>query len=99
MCRCWVAFLIAGSFYLSSSLIGLVRFKSLKAVNAAMSKFRTNEIVVQDVAVMIKVLKSDDSERRSGGWAETQGYPPPMPPPPGGNVSRHSSRAASPILK
>jgi hypothetical protein len=72
---------------------GLVRFKSLKGVSAAMSKYRMGEIVVQDVAVMIKVLKSDDSDRRSGGWPES-GFPPPTQ-----NLSRHSSRAASPVLK
>jgi len=38
---------------------GLVRFKSSKSVQRAMARFRTEEIVVQDVAVMIKVLKSD----------------------------------------
>ena len=74
-------------------LIGLVRFKSLKGVSAAMSKYRMGEIVVQDVAVMIKVLKTDDSDRRTGGWPES-GFPPPTQ-----NLSRHSSRAASPVLK
>lgn len=92
---CWsLSTTIQRSFF--PSPIGLVRFKSIKSVNNAMSKFRTGEIVVQDVAVMIKVLKSDDAERRTG-WANQAGFPP--PPPPGQNLSRHSSRAASPILK
>lgn len=37
---------------------GLVRFTSPKWVQRAMDRFRTGEIVVQDVAVMCKVLKS-----------------------------------------
>ena len=39
---------------------GLVRFLSPKSVLRALDKFRKEEIVVQDVAVMIRVLKSDD---------------------------------------
>lgn len=39
---------------------GLVRFVSPKSVLRALGKFRKEEIVVQDVAVMIRVLKSDD---------------------------------------
>mmetsp|Transcript_30148 Transcript_30148/g.66295 ORF Transcript_30148/g.66295 Transcript_30148/m.66295 type:complete len:1079 (+) Transcript_30148:95-3331(+) len=39
---------------------GLVRFVSPKSVLRALDKFRKEEIVVQDVAVMIRVLKSDD---------------------------------------
>ena len=39
---------------------GVVRFVSPKSVNRAMDRFRTGEIVVQDVGVMIRVLKSDD---------------------------------------
>lgn len=35
---------------------GLVRFKSPKAVDLAMRKFLVEEIVVQDVAVQVKVL-------------------------------------------
>ena len=89
-CCCFRFPLILISFFF---IIGLVRFKSLKGVSAAMSKYRMGEIVVQDVAVMIKVLKSDDSDRRSGGWPES-GFPPPTQ-----NLSRHSSRAASPVLK
>lgn len=35
---------------------GIVRFRQPKAVDRAMRKFRSNEIVVQDVAVQMKVL-------------------------------------------
>lgn len=42
---------------------GLVRFESPKAVQRALAKFRREEIVVQDVAVTIKVLSSDESAR------------------------------------
>lgn len=37
---------------------GLVRYKSPKSTGKAMERFRVGEIVVQDVAVIIKVLKS-----------------------------------------
>jgi hypothetical protein len=36
---------------------GILRFKTNKSVDRAMQKFRTEEIVVQDVAVQVKVLK------------------------------------------
>lgn len=42
---------------------GLVRFASTTAIQRAMNKFRKEEIVVQDVAVMVKLLKSDGSGR------------------------------------
>ena len=42
---------------------GLVRFESPKAVQSALAKFRREEIVVQDVAVTIKVLSSEDGGR------------------------------------
>jgi len=38
---------------------GLVRFRSTKAVQRAKEKFNKEEIVVQDVGVMIKVLESE----------------------------------------
>jgi ribosomal protein S18 acetylase RimI-like enzyme len=38
---------------------GFVRFLSTHAVDRTMEKFREYEIVVQDVAVGVKVLKSD----------------------------------------
>lgn len=44
---------------------GLVRYKSPRSVQRAMERFRTGEIVVQDVAVMIKVLKSDARASRA----------------------------------
>lgn len=44
---------------------GLVRFLSPQSAHRTMNKFREGEIVVQDVAVMVKVLKSD------GGYAAT----------------------------
>jgi len=42
---------------------GLIRFESPKAVQRALEKFRREEIVVQDVAVTIKVLSSEESGR------------------------------------
>ena len=36
---------------------GILRFKSNQSVDLAMSRFRTEEIVVQDVAVQVKVLR------------------------------------------
>jgi len=47
---------------------GLVRFKNQKSVDRAMRKFLIEEIVVQDVAVQVKVLtpnKSGDTVFRS----------------------------------
>jgi hypothetical protein len=38
---------------------GIVRYRSPKSVQRAMDRFRTGEIVVQDVAIMIRVLKPD----------------------------------------
>ena len=57
-----------------------------------MTRIRTSEILVMDVGVAIKVLKTDESDRR--GWPDST-----FPPPPAQSVSRHSSRAASPNLK
>ena len=37
---------------------GILRFKSNNAVNRAMGKFRTEEIVVEDVAVQLIVIKA-----------------------------------------
>ena len=37
---------------------GILRFKTEQSVDRALEKFRTEEIVVQDVAVHVKVLKS-----------------------------------------
>ena len=65
--------------------IGLVRFKSIKSVQGALSKFRAGEIVVQDVAVVVKALKSDENGKG-------------LPPPADKSLSRHSSRAASPVV-
>lgn len=48
---------------------GLVRFKTPKSVDRAMRKFLIEEIVVQDVAVQVKVLtpnKNGDAAFRSG---------------------------------
>lgn len=53
---------------------GLVRYKSTKSVQRAMERFRIGEIVVQDVAVVIKVLKSD------ARLATINVYPPRLPP-------------------
>lgn len=39
--------------------LGFVRFMSPASVQRTMKKFREKEIVVQDVAVMVKVLKAD----------------------------------------
>lgn len=47
---------------------GLVRFKTPKSVDRAMRKFLIEEIVVQDVAVQVKVLtpnKGGDAAFRS----------------------------------
>mmetsp|Transcript_24078 Transcript_24078/g.32013 ORF Transcript_24078/g.32013 Transcript_24078/m.32013 type:complete len:1012 (+) Transcript_24078:2-3037(+) len=72
---------------------GLVRFKSSKSVQRAIARFRTEEIVVEDVAVMIKVLKSDspvesrdlpsvvDLSRHHPGDSRRDGMRP-LPPPP-----------------
>ena len=38
---------------------GIVRYSSPKSVQRAMDRFRTGEIVVQDVAIMIRVLKQE----------------------------------------
>jgi hypothetical protein len=38
---------------------GLVRYRSPKSVQIAMARFRRGEIVVQDVAVMVRILKAD----------------------------------------
>jgi hypothetical protein len=66
--------------------VGVVRFKSKKFAQNALFKFRTGEIVVRDVAVMVKALKSNESVRIS------------FPPPADTSLSRHSSRAESPIV-
>jgi len=41
---------------------GVVRYRSPKSVQNAMNRFRYGEIVVQDVGVMIRVLKVDSGE-------------------------------------
>lgn len=46
---------------------GLVRFLSPQSANRTMNKFREGEIVVQDVAVIVKVLKSDSGNSGNGG--------------------------------
>lgn len=40
---------------------GIVRFKTKQAVEFALNKFRSEEIVVQDVAVQVKVLRPGNS--------------------------------------
>jgi hypothetical protein len=42
---------------------GVVRFRSQKAVEDVMLEFKTAEIVVQDVAVQVKVLAPFGQER------------------------------------
>lgn len=37
---------------------GILRFKSREAVDRAMNEFRTNEVVVEDVAVQLKVIEA-----------------------------------------
>jgi len=64
---------------------GLVRFKSPKSVQRAMDKFRTEEIVVQDVAVMVKVLKSETDKRPMSSFF----------PVPESELNRHSSAPIS----
>ena len=41
---------------------GILRYKSDDAVDRAMNKFRTEEIVVEDVAVQLKVIKPGQEE-------------------------------------
>lgn len=45
----------------SSRGFGLVRFISPQSVQRAMTNFIQKDIVVQDVAVMVRILKSDDA--------------------------------------
>jgi len=40
-----------------SVLLGILRFKTNQSVDRAMKTFRTGEIVVQDVAVQVKLLR------------------------------------------
>ena len=37
--------------------VGILRFKNVKAVDRAMKKFKNEEIVVQDVAVQVRILE------------------------------------------
>jgi hypothetical protein len=46
---------------------GILRFKTNKSVDRAMQKFRAEEIVVQDVAVQVKVLKPGGSNHSRSG--------------------------------
>lgn len=46
---------------------GILRFKSNNAVNRAMSKFRTEEVVVEDVAVQLIVIKSNTGDMEDNG--------------------------------
>lgn len=46
-------------FFFPSAFKGLVRFRNPRAIAQVMIKFRTAEIVVQDVAVQVKVLGQD----------------------------------------
>ena len=57
--------------------LGVVRYKSSKFAHRAMKRFRTGEIVVQDVAVMIKILKSTEPKSQSLRTASRS--QPPMP--------------------
>ena len=55
---------------------GLVRFKTPKSVDRAMRKFLIEEIVVQDVAVQVKVLtptKGGDAAFRSVASQKSNG--------------------------
>lgn len=45
---------------------GLVRYRSVKSVLRAIERFKRGEIVVQDVAVMVKKLSSDYNESSRG---------------------------------
>jgi len=45
---------------------GLVRYRSVKSVQRAIERFKRGEIVVQDVAVMVKKLSSDYAESSRG---------------------------------
>jgi len=54
------AFLITTNTCLSFLTLGFVRYKTTKSVDQAMIRFRTAEIVVQDVAVQVRVLGHND---------------------------------------
>lgn len=49
---------------------GMLRFKSSNSVDRAMKKFRTSEVVVEDVAVQLKAIQTgrntDDTESNGG---------------------------------
>ena len=49
---------LASSIY----FVGIVRFTSKKYTQRALERYRTSEIVVQDVAVSVRLLKADMSE-------------------------------------
>lgn len=40
--------------------LGVVRYRSPNSVQSAMERFRFGEIVVQDVGVMVRILKADN---------------------------------------
>lgn len=45
------------TFFFMLPIKGILRFQANKSVDLAMKRFRTEEIVVQDVAVQVKVLR------------------------------------------
>lgn len=45
--------------YLLPCVVGFVRFVDAKSAQRALEEYRDNEIVIQDVAVSVKVLKSE----------------------------------------
>jgi hypothetical protein len=57
--------------------LGIVRFRHPKSVDRAMQKYRNNEIVVQDVAVEMKVLRPNGTIEVRGGIL-TLGTPSPF---------------------
>jgi len=68
---------------------GLVRYKSPKSVQKALAKFKKEEIVVQDVAVMVRILSSRSTE---GNAVRSNPPTPPLRPPASGQHPplRHS---------
>jgi len=58
--RLMLLLLLCTHYSMETIITGIVRFRNQKAVQQAMMKFRTAEIVVQDVAVQVKVLRAQD---------------------------------------
>jgi len=57
---------------------GVVRYKSPKSVIKALQKFRNEEIVVQDVAVMVRVLSSSSTAQNQNGHNGAHGRHQPL---------------------